>query len=122
MMITMISQETALKMARFIQDAFSFLHDKRIRSSYEDQEYARLHHLVTLIDGNRYAKVIWTAIEELEHDIVKQAKKLGLIEIPGSIHNKEDNEYYQTYQGEWQVVQEFAEFCEDKAKFTITEM
>lgn len=118
----MISQETATKMARFIQDAFAFLHDKLYRSTYEDQEYAKLHHLVTLVEGKRYAKIVWTAIEELEHDIWKQAKKLGLIEIPGSIHNKEENEYYQTYQGEWEAVQEFAEFCEDKAKFTITEM
>jgi hypothetical protein len=116
----MISRETANKMADYIQTAFNLLDSKRIRSSYEDQEYLILHELVTLIDGKRYAQVRWDASEEMEKEMWDQRKDLGLLDS-GSIHDDQGN-YWNVFQGEWEAIQQFVKFAEDKATVIVQEM
>jgi hypothetical protein len=82
----MIAPETINKMADYIQISYNFLDSKRIRSSYEDQEYLKLHELVTLISGKRYAQVRWDALEEFEKEMWDKRKDLGLLDS-GSIHD-----------------------------------
>ena len=116
----MISQDTARKMADYIQIAYNFFDSKRIRSSYEDQEYLKLHQLVTLIDGKRYGKVFWDASEEMEKEMWDKRKDLGLLDS-GSIHD-ESGRYWNVFQGEWEAIQKFKEFAEDKSDVKTVEL
>jgi len=116
----MISQETAKKMADYIQIAFNFLDSKRIRSSYEDQEYLKLHELVTLASGKKYAQVRWDALEEFEKEMWDKRKELGLLDS-GSIHD-DSGRYWNVFQGELSLIEEFVRFAEDKATIFVQEV
>jgi hypothetical protein len=116
----MIAPETINKMADYIQISYNFLDSKRIRSSYEDQEYLKLHELVTLISGKRYAQVRWDALEEFEKEMWDKRKELGLLDS-GSIHD-DAGRFWNVFQGDYDLVQQFVEFAEDKATVFVQEI
>lgn len=116
----MIAPETVSKMADYIQIAFNFLDSKRVRSSFEDQEYLKLHELVTLISGKQYGQVRWDALEEFEKEMWDKRKELGLLDS-GSIHD-DSGRFWNVFQGEWKAVQEFVQFAEDKATVFVQEV
>lgn len=116
----MISQQTAEKMADYVSSAYESLSLKKYRSTFEDQQYLKLHELVTILDGKRYAQVRWDALEEYEKEMWDQRKELGLLDS-GSIHDDEGN-YWNVFQGEWEAIQAFVRFAEDKATIIVQEM
>lgn len=116
-----MTPETVGKMVDYIKICFNSLDSKKVRSSCEDQEYLKLHELITLIDGKRYAQVRWDASEEeFESQLRDKRKELGLLDS-GSIHD-DSGRFWNVFQGEKNAVQRFFEFAENKATMFVQEI